>query len=176
MLAPLATSDSGMPRPSTRRLRLRPFFPPVGRIGPGALLPQRRLVHGSIDTLPCPRYAFHLVVLGQTLPPDPKEEAFLLPTLEMRVYGAGAAILLRQCLPLTSGPKHVDEGREYVPRRHRLATSSRFAPVAAALRPFSLRNQRFNLAPQRVRHGPRLDLCHLALHLRPIPLVTNTII
>jgi hypothetical protein len=38
----------------------------------------------------------------------------------MRVNGAGRAELARQRLPLTTGVQHVDDGGEYLPRRHGL--------------------------------------------------------
>src|SRR5208283_3136572 len=65
-LAPLATIDSGTPRPSTNKLRLRPFFSPIRGVGPHALHRQRSFGHGPVHALPVPGYAFHLVILGQS--------------------------------------------------------------------------------------------------------------
>jgi hypothetical protein len=73
-----------MPRASTRRLRLRPFFPPIRRVGAHALPRQRRFARGPIHALPAPRDALHLVVLGQTGPPYLEKKAFPLPALEIR--------------------------------------------------------------------------------------------
>jgi hypothetical protein len=89
------------------------------------------------------------------------EKALPLPALEVGMHGAGAAILLGKRLPLAAGAKHIDNRRKNLPRRHRLASRSGLTLVFAATRPFSRWDQRPNLAPQRVRHCPRLDLCHL---------------
>ncbi len=50
--APLTTNDSGIPFPSTRRLRLVPFFSPVRWICSNRLQCQRSFHHGPINALP----------------------------------------------------------------------------------------------------------------------------
>src|ERR1700692_2670722 len=157
-----------MPRASTRRLRLRPFFPPSGGVRANALLAQRRLAEAPTHALPAPGDTLHLVVLGQAGLPDLHEKAFPLPTLEIRVHGAGAAVLLGQSLPLAAGAKHINNRRENLPCRHRLAPRSWLALVFPPALPFGLWNQPLDLAPQRVRHCPRLDLCHPGRYLHPI--------
>src|ERR1700736_2763471 len=160
-LAPLATSDSGTPRASTNKLLLRPFFSLIRRVRPHAFSGQRSFPHGPVDALPVPGDALHFVVLGQSGSPYLEKKTFLLPALKIGVHGAGTAVLLGQRLPLTAGAKHIDNRREDLPRRHRLATRSRLAPILPSPRPLSHWNQRLNLAPQHVRHCPRLDLRHL---------------
>jgi len=166
-LAPLATNDSGMPRASTRRLRLRPFFSPVRGVRPHAFQRQRCFSCRPIDALPTPGDALHLVVFGQAGSPNLQEKALPMPVLKVCMHGARAAILFGQRLPLAASTKHVDDCREDLPRGHRLAPCSRLALVVAPTRPFSRWDQRPNLVPQRIRHCPRLDLCHLGFNLRP---------
>ena len=168
-LAPLATNDSGTPRASTSRLLLRPFFSPIRGVGAHAFDGQRSLSQASIQALPAPGDALHLIVLSQAGLPNLQEKAFSLPLLEVSVHGAGAAKLPGQCLPLTAGAQHIDNGRKNLPRGHRLSAPSGLAPVLAVRRPFPHRNQQLNLAPQHVRHCPRLYLCHLEPYLRPVP-------
>lgn len=52
--APLTTSDKGMPRPSTSRLRLLPFFSPIRRVRSNRLSRQRRFAQRPVNTLPFP--------------------------------------------------------------------------------------------------------------------------
>ena len=85
----------------------------------------------------------------------------------MRMHRTGRAELPGQRLPLAASPKHIDNGGKYLPGGHRLAPRTGFALILAALRPLALGNQRFQLAPQRVRHRPRLDLYHLEKYLHP---------
>lgn len=146
---------------------MRPFFPPVRGVGPHALECQRRFSRSPVYALPAPGDPLHLVVLGQSGLPYLQEKAFPMPALEVGVHGTGAAVLLGQRLPLTSGPKHIHNRRENLPRWHRLAARSGLALVLAAPRPFARWNQRFDLASQRFRHRPRLDLRHLDRYLRP---------
>src|SRR5664279_3170290 len=63
VFAPLATSESGTPIPSTNRLRLRPFFSPIRGVGAHAFGCKRRFVHRAVDTLPIPCNGFHQYVL-----------------------------------------------------------------------------------------------------------------
>ena len=94
-LAPLATRDSGMPRASTSRLRLRPFFPPIGGMGAHTRLRQGCLAHAPIDALPAPGDALHLIVFGQPCLPEAKKKSCLLPALKMSMHRTGTAELAR---------------------------------------------------------------------------------
>jgi len=152
---------------------LRPFFPPIRGVRPHAFKRQRRLTRRPVHALPAPGDPFHLVVLGQAGLPYLQEKPLPLPALEVGVHGAGAAVLLGQRLPLAAGAKHIDNRRKNLPCRHRLASCSGLALVLAATRPFSRWDQRPNLAPQRVRHRPRLYLCHLESYLRADPHATD---
>ena len=75
-----------------------------------------------------------------------------------------------------AGTKHIDNGREHLPRGHWLATRSGLALVFPAPRTLAHRNQQLDLVPQCVRHRPRLDLRHFEPHLRPVPGFTDKII
>src|ERR1017187_8488677 len=114
-----------MPRASTRRLRLRPFFPSIGGVGSHAFSRQRCFARGPIHALPTPSDALHFAVLGQAGLPYLQEKAFPLPALEVGMHGTGAAVLLGQPLPLAAGAKHIDNRRKNLPRWHRLAFPSR---------------------------------------------------
>src|SRR5258707_14663953 len=92
-----------------------------------------------------------------------------MPALEMGMHGPGAAVLAGKRLPLATRAKHIDNRRKNRPRRHRLTPGSGLALILAVPRPCSRWHQRLDLAPQRVRHRPRLDLCHLEPYLRPDP-------
>jgi len=50
--------------------------------------------------------------IGLASLPEFHKETFILPTLKMRVNGAGSAELARQRLPLTAGAQHIDDGSE----------------------------------------------------------------
>jgi hypothetical protein len=166
-LAPPATSDSGTPRPSVSRLRLRPFFPRSVGFPPRALGGQRRFSHGPVDALPLPGDALHAVVFGQSRLPQLEEKTRLVPVLKMLVHRAGTAELPGQRFPLASGAQNVHDGGEDPPRRHGLAPASRLAPVGLFSRPLPRWNQRLQLRPQLIRYCPRLDLFHPGRYLRP---------
>src|SRR6476469_8139132 len=111
-------SDNGTPRPSTRRWRLLPFFPPIRRVGPDGFLRQRSLHQRAVDALPSPRDALHVVVLGKSGLPQLLKEAGLLPLQEPLVNGTGTAeALLGQRLPLAARAQHVDHRLKDLPRR-----------------------------------------------------------
>ena len=160
VLAPLATIDNGTPRASTSRLRLRPFFPPVGRIRPHALKPERRLAHRAVDRLPLPGNALHAVVFGQPGLPYPQKETSLVPALKVFVHRARRTEFARQSLPLATGAQDVNDGGKDQPRILRLTACARFAPILLALRPLTVWNQGSNLLPKSFGYGPRLDGSH----------------
>ena len=166
-LAPLTASNSGTPRPSTNKLRLRPFFPPIRGVRSHALLPPRRFSHRPIGALPLPGYALHAVIFGQAGLPQSKKESGLLPVLKILMHRAGRAKLARQGFPLNTRAQHINNRGEHLPRRHGLAPPSRLAPVGLFSRPLPRWNQRLQLRPQLIRYCPRLDLFHPGRHLRP---------
>ncbi len=157
-LAPLATSDSGTPRASTSRLRLRPIFSPVRGVGPYALLRQRRLAHASIDALPTPANAFHLVVLGQPCLPKTEKETSALPAQKVGMNRARTAELMGQCLPLATRTQHIDNGAEDLPRGHGLASPTCATLKHTSRRPLNNRNKRFDLGPKLIRNCPGFHL------------------
>ena len=85
---PLGTApsrDSGIPFPSTKRLRLVPFFPFVRRVRPDGLQGERLFDRGPINALPTPGDALQFVVLGETLAPEHHEDLLPLPLEEVLV-------------------------------------------------------------------------------------------
>lgn len=160
-MAPLTAIDSGAPRPSTNKLRLRPFFPPVRGVRTCAFGSQRRFTHGSVGRLPLPGNAVHAVILGQAGLPQLAEKACPIPVLKMLMHRTGRTELPRQCFPLNTGPQDVNNSRENLPRGHRLASGPQLALVLAPLIPLAHRNQRLNPVPQIIRNRPRLDLGHV---------------
>jgi len=161
-LAPATISESGAPRPSTSRLRLVPFFPPVGRVVPHRLLRQRSFALRAVQALPFPCDAFHLVVLRQPGAPQAHEEPFLLPPLEVVMNGAGAAETLGQSLPLAAGAEHIHDGGKNIARRHRFASAARppAEPALALGARIASRQQRLDPRPKPVGYFPRLDSRH----------------
>src|ERR1700686_2440885 len=105
-LAPATISESGAPRPSTSRLRLVPFFSPICRVVSHRVLGQGSFALSPIQALPFPSDPRHIVVLGQSRLPEPHEESFPLPALEIMVNGARASKALGQSLPLATGAQH----------------------------------------------------------------------
>jgi len=166
-LAPLTASNSGTPRPSTNKLRLRPFFPPIRGVRSHALLPPRRFSHRPIGALPLPGYALHAVIFGQAGLPQSKKESGLLPVLKILMHRAGRAKLARQGFPLNTRAQHINNRGEHLPCRHGLAPRSRLTLILPARFSFLMGNQRLHLGPQLVRYLPRLDLRHPERYLRP---------
>ena len=160
-MAPLTAIDSGSPRPSTSRLRLRPFFSPVGRVPTNAFGCKRRFAHGSVGCLPLPGDALHSVILGQASLPQFLEKTSPVPVLKVLMHRARRTELARQCFPLNAGPQNVNNRREDLPRRHWLASRPSLALVLSPWFPPPCWNQRLNLAPQTIRNCPRLDLGHI---------------
>jgi hypothetical protein len=103
----------------------------------------------------------HAVILGQASLPQFLEKASPIPVLKVLMHRARRTELTGQCLPLDAGPQYVNDRREDLPRRHRLASSSSLALVLSACFPLAYRNQRLDPLPQIIRNRPRLDLCHV---------------
>ena len=168
MFAPLATSDSGTPRASTRRLRLRPFFSPIRGVRPYAFLRQRSLAHGAVNALPFPADTLHLVVFSQSGLPQTEEKAHPLPALKMRVHCAGTAEFARQRLPLATGAQHLNNGLKHLPGWHRLTSRAWPTTINTPSRSSDNGDKWFYLAPKRIRNSPRFDLRHPGTYLRPV--------
>src|SRR5450756_2225130 len=109
--------DSGTPRASTRSIRLLPFFAPIRRVGSDRFLSKRCLDHGSINTLPSPSDALHLIILGQTRLPESQEHPSLCPFEKTFVNRTRTTeTLCRQRFPLTARAQNVHDRLEYKPR------------------------------------------------------------
>jgi len=160
-LAPLTASDSGTPRPSTNKLRLRPFFSPLRPIRSPPRQGQRGFHQGPVVALPVPGNALQIIVLSQSRPPQRRKETRPVPLLKMLVDGARAAEFLGQGLPLTSRAQHIHNGREDPARRHRPPPTPRLPSIFSAFRPLSNRNQRFDFHPKLLGYFPRFYLRHL---------------
>ena len=152
--APLTTNDSGIPRASTSRLRLVPFFPPIRRIGAYGFLRQRRFHHRAVYTLPGPSDVFHRVVLREPLSPHLHKHASLLPVQEVFMHRACASVFFRQCLPLAAGTEHIHDRLKHSARLHGFAPSARSTLVLSSFRAFGHRDQGRYALPQCVGYGP----------------------
>ena len=116
-LAPVTTIDNGTPRSSTSRCRLDPFFSPICGVATDGLLGKGGLVHRTVDCLPLPGDAHHIIVFSQTFSPKREEEAGLFPLPKICMNGTGATeALFGQCLPLDSCAQNVDNGFKYLTR------------------------------------------------------------
>lgn len=154
-LAPVTTSDSGTPRPSTNRCRLVPFFSPVGRIRTNCLLRQRCLDHGTVYALPAPGDALHFVIFGKAGSPKRNKESRMHPVHKMGMDGTGASIaFLRQGPPLASGSQYIHDCLEYLTWWHRLSASAHLALIRLAR--IALRHwyEWLNFPPERIGHFP----------------------
>src|SRR3972149_6359228 len=70
LFAPSTASPTGMPLPSTRRLRFVPDFRLSVGLGPVYFSPERRFGHRSIHRLPLPVKPFLRVILLQPFLPS----------------------------------------------------------------------------------------------------------
>lgn len=167
-LAPLTTSDNGTPRPSTSRWRLLPLFPPVRRVRSDGFLCQGRLHHRTIDALPSPRDALHVVVFRQPGFPDRFKETRLLPFKKAFVDGTGAAkALSRQCLPLTARAQYKHDGLEHLACRLCRTAGSRPANVLLARHLRAWWDQRLHALPKLIRYNPGIN--SLVQRITPTP-------
>jgi hypothetical protein len=104
LFAPVTTMDNGVPRSSTSRWRLLPFFPPIRGVCTGTLTRQGGFVHTAVYGLPSPRNAFHVIVFGKAAFPKFLKKSQALPFPEIAMYCARAPKdLLRQGFPLYPG-------------------------------------------------------------------------
>lgn len=152
------TTASGVPRPSTRRWRLVPFFPPIRWIPSNGFLRKRCFGHCSIDALPIPGNPLQFVIIDQASLPECQEKPGLSPLQKVTVNGTGATeLLLWQSLPVATGSQHIDNALKDPSGWQWLASAAR-APLVLLVRvSCKTRNQRFYLLPQGIRHFPRLN-------------------
>jgi hypothetical protein len=129
-----------------RSVGLRPVFFPA----------QWRLGHRPIHSLPFPVDANLGVELDQPFLPEPTEHPGLLPGLEAVMDRAARSKTSGQGLPLTSGPKHVEDTVHHLAGRYPWPSPFRVWPL--------LRQERFHALPQFVWDAPlivdRCVLCH----------------
>lgn len=161
-MAPLTAIDSGTPRQSTSRLRLRPLFPRSVGFQPTHPLPAE--LCPWLHRLPATDRQFHACHHIQ-LARHARTSEKSLPRAK---FG-------NTCAPHRPSRKNIHDRGQSLPRWHGLATRSRLTLVNAARLTPRLGNQRFNSAPQHIRHRPRL-VCHVELHLRLLPFALHNII
>src|SRR5262245_9882325 len=110
-LAPSTARPTGMPLPSTSRLRLTPFLARSVGFLPVFFPPEGRLGHAPVHAQPVPVDALHVVVDHQPGLPHLLEEPGLDPLLEAVVGGgAGAEVGGVQRLPLAAGAQDEEDG------------------------------------------------------------------
>ena len=132
-----------------------PFFSPIRRVGTDGLLGQGGFPEGRIDALPRPGDALQLIIFRQALSPEPDEDPGALPGEEVFVDGTGTPEpFLRQRLPLAPRPQGVHDALEDAPRLQGLPPAPGLALIPLPLQTSPLRDQRCDLGPQLVGHGP----------------------
>ena len=163
LLAPVTIMDSGTPRASTRIWRLLPFFSPIRRIRSYSFLGERSLDRSSVNALPSPSDAFHLIVFSKPCTPKSQEKAFFQPYSEILVDRAGTAkALLGECLPLATCTQHEKDSFKHSPCIHRFSTASRLTLedlVCWSLQ--ALRNKGLRPLPELLGNLPRSNSCHI---------------
>jgi hypothetical protein len=98
----------GTPCPSVSKLRLAPFFSPIGGVTACILTAQRRFRHRSIQTQPIPPNSFQLVELLNPFLPQFQEHFPFHPFLKSIVGGrTRTQIGLIQSFPLAAGSHHI---------------------------------------------------------------------
>jgi hypothetical protein len=142
---------------------LLPFFSPIGGIIAHRFLRQRRFALSPINALPFPGNPLHLVILGQTRPPERQEKSLSAPALKMLVNGTGAAEQFGQCLPLAAGAQHINNSGEDLPVSQGLASATRATLVTlVGWTRRRLRNQGLDVPPEFIGYFPRLSFGHAA--------------
>src|SRR5438105_5808401 len=151
-LAPSTASPTGTPAPSVSRLRLTPSLARSVGFGPVFFPAERCLAHRAIHRQPSPVDAFEFVVVQQALLPEVQEDSRCAPRLKPAVGRRTRADARPiQCVPLTSGPQHEEDGVHGVTGRYRwLMTPERVG--------LGRWKQRFHLLPQCVRNAPAVVL------------------
>ncbi len=112
-VGPVTISESGTPVPSTSKLRLVPFFPPIRGVVAYRFQRQGSFALSAVNALPFPGNPFQIIVFGQTGPPQSAEESRRAPLLKATVNRRGTAKTLGQRFPLTTRPQHVHNGSEH---------------------------------------------------------------
>src|SRR6516225_4027878 len=110
-LAPSTARPTGMPAPSTSRLRLTPFLARSVGFLPVFFPPEGGLGHAPVHRQPGPINPLPIIVGEQAPFPQRLEDAGLDPLLEA-VVGSGTRTETRglQRLPLATGAKHEQDG------------------------------------------------------------------
>src|SRR5439155_22030358 len=110
-LAPSTARPTGMPWPSTSRLRLTPFLARSVGFFPVFFPPKGCLGHAPVHAQPLPVDAHEAVVFDQPGLPERQEHAGLDPLLEA-VVGGGARAELGgvKGLPLAAGAEDEEDG------------------------------------------------------------------
>jgi len=148
-LAPATIRESGTPVPSTNKLRLVPFFPPVCGVVAHRVQCQRRLALGAIDALPGPSDSFQIIIFGQASLPQLAKKTRLTPMLKMTMNRRGTAKILGQSLPLATRPQDMEDGGENRPWRQGFAPAPRKPPILMLCGPRGpSRDQRLNAIPK----------------------------
>ena len=154
VLAPDSTTDSGRPFSTVRTLRFVPIFSSVRWILSNGLLCQRCLYHTAIQALPRPADPFHFIIFFQTLGPDLLKKSRCQSFLKCSVYGAAAAVLPWQCLPLTARSQHIEYPLQRFPRWHPLASLAQSMDIVFLCIPLRFRNFVLDLFPKFIRYCP----------------------
>src|SRR5512139_695117 len=153
--APATTNDSGIPLPSTNRLRLVPFFPPIRRTRSDGLQRQRSLHHCPIDTLPAPSNPFHLVVFCKPFAPQTHKNPLAFPVQEVFMDGTRTTEhFFGEGFPLASGPKDIYDSFKDLTGIHGLAASTWSSQILLSFLSLLRWDQRLNPFPKRIRHCP----------------------
>lgn len=85
-LAPVTTSDKGMPFSSTSRLRFVPFFPPIRGVRSNGFLCQWRFNVRPICSFPKPSDPFQFIVFNQSTPPNVQKDSCRGPLLKLTMH------------------------------------------------------------------------------------------
>jgi hypothetical protein len=110
-LAPSTAKPSGMPLPSTSRLRLTPFLARSVGFFPVFFPPEGCLGHAPVHAQPLPIDALQAIVFEQPRLPERQEDALFDPLLEAVVgRGTGAELGGIQRLPGAAGAEDKEDG------------------------------------------------------------------
>jgi hypothetical protein len=116
-LAPVTTIDTRTPRPSINKWRLRPFFPPIGRIATKFSEHQWCVEQSSINTLPTAGNPFHVIVFGKPHTPKRYEKPGpQVPVHKVSMdYAWAAKAILGQWFPLAACSEYLMCGIKSLP-------------------------------------------------------------
>jgi hypothetical protein len=140
---------SGMPLPSTSRLRLAPFLARSVGFFPVFFPPEGCLGHAPVHTQPFPVYALQAVILQESGLPECQEYTIGDPLLEP-IMGRGTRAELRriQCFPLATRAQDEEN------RVHAHAIGRAWPTTPKAMRVHVLRQVHGDLDPEIIRDAP----------------------